>query len=424
MQFRIPTKEECDAICEANETFIKKEEVVNGRRVVQYNYLLASFSDFMEPIKGRDDLKAFELRGITFVEQEDGTWQHYLMLHKFFNLNQTEGYMEQDVAEKEILSVAVKEDGSMISFVPIGDKVCAKTKFTFQSEQAVEAQKIYESDPEIKKLVDYCLNAGIAPIFEYVAPDNRIVVLYPRKELKFIQARDNATGRYLDIYGKDFEKFNVPKAPKCNKTFQELIDEKSAVTGMEGWVVTYSDQMVKYKTDWYFSMHRIVSPDSFSAKPHLMVECSINEKIDDVLGMLGEEFTEIREKIMHVDRVTAHYVNHCSKMIMDTLEEKDNLTRKEFAIKYKEHPMFGIMMRFFNNETLQREEIDKQVRELVLKNVRREEKGAEFFEMMEKKVKEWGVEWGSAPKNSEHSPEGRKSPIKIPSDNSSQLLKR
>jgi len=389
MKHRIPTKAECDLICESNESFIKKEEIIEGTPVVQYNYLLAGFMDFMEPIKGNGDLKAFELRGLTFIQQEDGSWKHQLMLHKFFNMNQTIGYMHEDVKDKKIISVASKEDGSLIGFAPFESKARAKSKFSFQSDQAIAAQNIYENEPEIKRLVDHCLANDLSPLFEYVAPDNRIVVLYPRPELRFLQVRVNKTGEYLDIHSPEFEGYDVLKAKRFNKTLDELIKDADEVEGVEGWVVTYPDQMMKIKTQWYFALHRLVSPDSLGSKPHLLVECSLSEGIDDLLGALEEEggFDELHAWISNIDDVTRKFTNHCTRTVKEMLEAGKEMTRKDFAIQNNGHPMFGIMMKFFDRE-IDMVAIDKQVRDYIRKNVRTEKKGNEYFEMMEKKVEE------------------------------------
>lgn len=81
MEFHLLTKEECDLIVENSEAFYRADREVEGCNVAIYDYRLASLSDFT-------DNKAFELRGLCFVEQEDGSWQRNLLMNKFFNVNQ------------------------------------------------------------------------------------------------------------------------------------------------------------------------------------------------------------------------------------------------------------------------------------------------------------------------------------------------
>ena len=49
---------------------------------------------------------------------------------------------------------------------------------------------------EVKSLVDWALNNNIVPVFEYVSPNNRIVLRYPSEELILLRLRDNVTGKH------------------------------------------------------------------------------------------------------------------------------------------------------------------------------------------------------------------------------------
>ena len=82
MEYHLLTKEECDLIVEKSEAFYRADREVEGCNVAIYDYRLASLSDFV-------DNKAFELRGLCFVEQENGSWQRNLLMQKFFNIGQT-----------------------------------------------------------------------------------------------------------------------------------------------------------------------------------------------------------------------------------------------------------------------------------------------------------------------------------------------
>lgn len=62
----LPTKEDCDLIVQSCEAFKKKVDVIKGIEIIQYSYLLASLTDFTNPIPD-SPIDAFELRGITFV---------------------------------------------------------------------------------------------------------------------------------------------------------------------------------------------------------------------------------------------------------------------------------------------------------------------------------------------------------------------
>jgi len=79
---RLPTREEALQITENSEAFYVTERIIEGQKVEMYDYRLASLSDFV-------DNDAFELRGLTFVYDEDSNeWDRNILLNKFFNINQ------------------------------------------------------------------------------------------------------------------------------------------------------------------------------------------------------------------------------------------------------------------------------------------------------------------------------------------------
>ena len=195
MKFYLKTKEECDEIVKNSEAFYKAERVIEGQNVVIYDYRLASISDFV-------DNEAFELRGLCFVEQSDGSWKRNLLLNKFFNVGQTIGWMLEDVQDKKIVRVQNKEDGSILSFVKFENgKIRAKSKMSFESDQAVMAQEVYDNDEKLQEFIDECMKLDKTPIFELVGYNNCIVLNYEvASELILLQVRDNITGKYEDLY--------------------------------------------------------------------------------------------------------------------------------------------------------------------------------------------------------------------------------
>jgi T4 RnlA family RNA ligase len=219
MKFYLPTKEECDKICEQTDAFYKTERVVEGQEVVMYDYRLASISDFREH-------NAFELRGITFVKNKD-SWERNILMNKFFNAEQTEGWMLKDLEDKKIVRVQNKEDGSIISFVKFPNgKVRAKSKMSFESDQAVLAQKLYDENEEIQRFVRQCFFENKTPIFELVGYLNQIVLNYKvPAELILLQVRRNFDGSYvhklsLDAYDiKVAEEYDLDMLESVAKSF-------------------------------------------------------------------------------------------------------------------------------------------------------------------------------------------------------------
>ena len=130
--FFIPTYDEAVAICRKNPVFYETRHQVNGYTVSVFNYRLATFNDF-------SSCNAFEMRGLTFVFNHDGTlYKRFPGLHKFFNVNETETTQLKTLENYKVIDVSDKLDGSMITFIelPNGD-IVPKTKNSFYHQMDI-----------------------------------------------------------------------------------------------------------------------------------------------------------------------------------------------------------------------------------------------------------------------------------------------
>jgi len=347
MKYYLKTKQECDAIVERNEAFISKTVNVEGTNVAIYDYRLAALSDFVNE-------EAFELRGLCFVEQPDGSWKRNLLMNKFFNVNQTEGWMYDDVKDKKITRVQNKEDGSIISFVKFPNgSIRAKSKTSFISDQAQAAQEFFDRNSIMKEEVDHLLSKGKTPIFELVGPENQIVLEYQNTELILLQIR-NEDGTYMSE--KDLKCYSMNMGIKQAEVFDEsyhnldyLLELKETnQENIEGWVVTFEDgQMAKIKTVHYLSLHGLIGPDAF--RENLLVKTILDGNIDDVISALvpGEK----KDKIVLMNEKVSHKFNDLVVEFIRLRGEYFNKyqeNRKEFALKYKKHPLFSSVMKTLN----------------------------------------------------------------------------
>ena len=166
--------EECLKITKNNNAFYEAKHTVEGCEVSMFDYYIANPTDFKDPLSD-GSLNAQDMRGLTYIHTEDGP-KRFLHLHKFFNLNQCEDYLLDNLKDYTVTRVQDKLDGSLIRFVrfPNG-KIRAKSKMSFESSQAKEAQKLLEEDENLYNFVSDTLDQGLAAIFEYVSPFNRIV---------------------------------------------------------------------------------------------------------------------------------------------------------------------------------------------------------------------------------------------------------
>lgn len=383
MNFYLPTLDEVEEICSKNEAFYIKETKVQGFEIKLADYRLASYHDFFPE---NEDKNYSELRGLCFVNN-NGTWERNILMQKFFNLNETQDWMYEDVKDKKVDMVQVKEDGSVITFIRLPNgNVVAKSKMSFDSDQAIMAQKIYDNNEVIRNFVNFCLDANLVPIFELVSPFNQIVLVYDDTQLRLLQVRGNLTGKYLNSYklyysyfGSVFDEDNDENKAKIvltqrlrskfysSPTLEDLMEMQVTEQNVEGWVVTLEDgQMLKIKTAWYFAAHHLTT--SNITRENLLLELVLTDQLDDVLCVVqGEKKKYLEEMSSKIQ----HYFNHKVteyKSLRGLYFNKFQEDRKEFAMKHKNDELFNAVMKTLNTSFRDIEDTAKKaVKDYLLK---------------------------------------------------------
>ena len=351
----IPTYEQAKELCSGEEdTFYESKMIVDGFNVSVFNYRLAQYKDFAYPIPEKPELKGYEMRGLTFIFNEDGSlFNRYVLLEKFFNLNQVPESLYSVVKNYKIKFVNNKEDGSIASFVKLPNgKIVGKSKMGFDNDQADGINRVYKTNKEVKSLVDWALNNNIVTIFEYVAPNNRIVLRYPSEELILLRLRDNVTGKHIDIRDHLDKVGSIRVAPFEDEIhdLDQLIELTAVQVDKEGSIVTCEDEFgrdffFKLKTPWYMALHGLLTDDIY--KENIIISYILDDKIDDILGQIPEDEKEAHQRINKIIEVVKRAIsdktqdlNISYKLFVDM--EKN---RKEYALKYRgKEPNFGYVM--------------------------------------------------------------------------------
>lgn len=341
----VPTKEQCDLIVEKNNAFYRTEQVIDCVEVHIYNYRLASYTDFKDPI-GDGKTEAFWLRGLTFTRHPGETeWKRYLMLPKFFNVGETIGWMPEDFEGKKIDSIQLKHDGSLISFVEINGEWRAKTKQKFDNEQAELANLLVKENPNNKPFnTPYRYKRwGINEMFEIVSPKNRVVVPYQETKLEQLQSiRD--LGDSATIFPlwelKDLRVESV----------NDLLELAKTTTGIEGWIIMCDNKIAKIKTDWYRRLHGL----KFSLMQNdLQIFIAVlTESLDDALWLIDAEMPELRAEVEEKAQKFRDFYNRKAEECQILAEEFHELSirglsknpRKDFALKHSKNEVFGVVM--------------------------------------------------------------------------------
>lgn len=332
--------------------FYESRLVIDNFSVSIFNYRLAQYSDFI-------DNSAFEMRGLTFIFNEDGSlFKRYLLLHKFFNLNQVPESQYSLVSNYVIKSIFNKEDGSVASFIRLPNgNIVGKSKMSFESEQALGMNRLYNSNSDLKRFVDWSLDNDLVAVFEYVAPTNRIVLKYSDEELILLRLRDNKTGEYLDLSKYSDKIGSIKVAPSDVGVLDELVELSHSVEDKEGWIIEFTNGLfIKIKTAWYCELHGLLTDDLY--REHILVNYILDEKIDDVLGQIPEKEVDAHERIDKIINVVKHSV---AEKVADILKSYDlfleggvgkdwegelrlQLMRKTFSLKYRKDKNFSYVM--------------------------------------------------------------------------------
>lgn len=251
MKFYIPTYNDCIDIVNNNPDmyFYEKKYIIDNYDASTFCYRYSKYNNFMLPIIDKPNINALELKGITYIFNDDGTiFNHNLLLHKFWEIDQYKHSSYELFKDKKVKNITTKEDGFMISFLKLpNDMIVSFAKSGFGDEVNNRANN-FLSDNNYYNFIKKCLDDNIQPIFEFTGI-NRIVE-YQNDNLILLKLRNKNTGEYLDI--KDFHTDGISVVKEHYKTLDELLDISKHLEDIEGWVVHFEDDsMLKVKTEWW-----------------------------------------------------------------------------------------------------------------------------------------------------------------------------
>jgi T4 RnlA family RNA ligase len=347
-KYFIPTYEQCLEMVSERGTlvFYETKFVIDGIDVSCFNYRLSQYTDFIEPIQGKN-YNAKELRGLTFV-YENGKYNHFLMLNKFWNINQVPETLLHEIKDKKIKSVYNKEDGTLVTFIKVNGKIVSKTKMGFENEQTIEVDKIVKNNANILKFVDDCFNKDLVTMWEYTSFKNRIVLEYNTSELTLLKVRNNKTGEYVDVEQFRGLGFNVVESLEFTD-LESLMKRIEDATKIEGCVITFEDdQMVKWKAKEYCELHHMI--DDLNREDYV-ISLILNEMIDDFLSKLNKNSDYEKVKwIENIELKIRKYITQRTKDV-DELVSKYNGSMKDFALSYLKDKNFALAAKVIKGDS-------------------------------------------------------------------------
>ena len=233
-----------------------------------------------------------------------------------------------------------KYDGSMVHPTRVNGQVFLHTR-KGHTDVAKKAERFVLSEATGRNYVEFfsqSIHHGVTPIFEYVGPNNRIVLRYEEENLVLLAMRHMVSGEYLSFVNllASADEFNIPVVtpvdlpmtadPKVDlegfvKYTRELQDE-------EGYVLYFDHgYMVKVKAEDYVLKHRAL--DDLGSKKKVVALCA-QGFMDDVLPILSEPDAV---ELIHFNYMLQDEVNLLEARAK-ALAKNHGPQRKEFAIKY------------------------------------------------------------------------------------------
>lgn len=289
----------------------------SGKGTLTVAYNISDKNTFKDPI-------ACEARGITFDEETGNTIGR--PLHKFFNLGEREDNLKQNVDFSDIFAIWDKMDGSMVSFHRVKGDVLPKTKKSFESNEAKRAHG-YVLKAENQNIIAFCddLVDEFTPVFEFLDPENTIVISHKKMDMVLLHVRHIKTGAYIPFNDKGLtelvEKHGIKRLSPLSLKQKEngvldidaVLEHLKVVQGIEGYILQFNDgKMIKIKSDWYNAQHRAEA----GLRERDVAKMFLEGTLDDVKGSLKTDGYDITR------------LEDIESRILDTLNEMENYVVK------------------------------------------------------------------------------------------------
>lgn len=357
-------------LCEENTNFFFKDHTsINGTVFRIFNYILASYSDWLKP-------GALECRGIMFEMKDDKPVRIASRpMQKFFNYRENPFTMDLDLSKVSL--EMDKLDGSLISSFMDNGRVCLKSKGSLVSEQAATANSILSLSAyaDLRDAIRDLAERGYTVNMEYTSPYNRIVVGYMQTRLTILNVRNNITGEYLrydDLFADATLRKYLVQGRAVGATSEQVenyIDVLTQKEGIEGSIFVMEDgTWFKLKTDWYKRLH--FTKDSVNNNRRLFEVISNNEG-DDLRAMFADDPVAIA-KIDAFENVYMRAVEFRYQVVIAVNRELQGKDRKQYAqdaqvmlISYGLPQLFPTVMRMYNG--LDTEEVIERMRQTFMK---------------------------------------------------------
>lgn len=202
-----------------------------------------------------------------------------------------------------------------------------------------KVEEILKERIDLNEVENHLKENHSTAIFELICPENQVVVYYAEADLVYLGSRNlDNNCEYHDNY------FNVCTLPKLydlngNNSISAIKDLVDTLKGFEGVVVVDSNyNRVKVKNADYLIAHHNLK----AIKDIDLVKVILNGEVEEYKATLVN--VEFRNRLDNINNTI-----HAIYAEVDRILELDgNLNRKDFALKYKNHPYSTLLFKGLN----------------------------------------------------------------------------
>lgn len=210
-----------------------------------------------------------------------------LKFHNWEELHPSERPCDGDKIE-----ITLKMDGSLLIVSRYQGQLIFNTRGSFYSDQAIAAEKLFYElyDPT-------WIDEGATYLFEFVSPENKIVVQYLKSDLIHLARIETATGKDLprDKRFHCVEVYELNGGVFGEELYALFKSMEDNFVNKEGLVVRQvideprQNFRMKWKTHDYIKLHRIVTGVSNKTVWEMLRE---GKPFDGILEVCPDEFNE------------------------------------------------------------------------------------------------------------------------------------
>ena len=320
-----------DAIKDCESFFVAEREQF---KII--NYINMGVDIFPNPLLAPDEktkkqwFLRRECRGLIFSLTGDVI---SLPIRKFFNVNEREETLIDNIDFSRPHVILEKLDGSMIRPILINNTYRLGTKMGI-TDVSLQVEVWVKKHTNYDQFIKDCIDKKICPQFEWCSRKQKIVIDYPVDRLVLLSIRDLITGKdwsmlelkqLASIYNIDV----VLEYTGSIDNMKMLVSTTKELTDQEGWILKFDDVSYKIKSDDYVMKHR--AKDSI-LRENGVLELLLDEKLDDIKSLLSDKD---RINIENFEKSFWEGVKNTSKKWeASNLEIKsiEYITRKWFAL--------------------------------------------------------------------------------------------